>query len=550
MDFIKNNKNLIILLLITSICLYFSIGHVANIFLDVGREIYYPKEILAGKILYKDLFCIYGPLSYQINATAYKIFGENLNSLYIMGSISTLSIITFIYLISKKFLSEKISFIITLFVIFTGCLATRIFNFTLPYSYAVIYGLVSFLISIYFLISFTEDKKEWKLLVSSVFCGLSIVNKYDFLPYIIPVLYVIFKTKNIKLIIKSLTLGFLAIFTPFLVLFLQGLQFQNLIDSINVIKDFTNTESLQNFYKTQGVYYNQRLWSDWFFRIIGNLFYLAIIYFSFWFLDKKNWVMKIVGGGLFLLAFYLVFLHATVADYLFLTFLTTLFLIFKFQKNTYAQNLFIISSILISLKSFWGLSHGNYGLYYVGVILISFFIFLTNNFDKKIVKTFSFFLLFMAISYANSNLTSLDFVKVKLITEKGVLYTHNNWGKLINELIIYLDKLKEENPKIGIFPEGLTINFLTSKQNQAEGFYNSLIPLYVESFGDEKLIEHFKKEKFDYIIFYNYLFGEYKTGAICNYYAKDFCSYVFSNYTLAEQLTGEGGNAFVVLKRK
>ncbi len=550
MEFIKNNKNLIILLIVTAICLYFSIGHVANIFIDVGREIYYPKEILDGKILYKDLFCIYGPLSYQINAIAYKIFGESLNTLYLMGSISTFLIVGFIYLIANKFLSKQPSFIITLFVILTGCLSTRIFNFTLPYSYAVVYGLVSFLISIYFLITYVEDKKDWKLLVASAFCGFAIVNKYDFLPYIIPVLFVIFKTKNLKLILKSLLFGFLSIFVPFLILFIQGLQIKNLIDAMTIIKDFANTETLKTFYVTQGVYYTKRLWGDWIFKIIINLIYLSIIFFGVWCFDKKNWFLKSFGIFLCLLVFYIMFPVLSIGDYLFLTFLTTICFLFGFKKNTLAQNLFIISSILISLKSFWGLSHGNYGLYYVGVILISFFIFLSNNFSDKINKTVSIFLLFMSIIYAHINLIWLNEEKTQIITDKGKLYTLKGWGEPTNELINYLNNLKEKNPKIVVFPEGLSINFLTSKENEIEGFYNSLIPLYVESFGDDKLIDYYKKDKPDYIIFSNFPSNDYGASEICNTYAFRFCSFVMSNYEPVERFVGIESEKYLVLKKK
>ena len=58
MEFIKKNKTLIILLILALFCLLLSTGTVANVYIDVGREIYYPKAILEGKILYLSLIHI------------------------------------------------------------------------------------------------------------------------------------------------------------------------------------------------------------------------------------------------------------------------------------------------------------------------------------------------------------------------------------------------------------------------------------------------------------------------------------------------------------
>ena len=72
--FIKENFYLFILWILCGICLYMSVGHYNNIMLDVGREVYYPEQILNGKILYKDLFVIYVPFAYLFNFILFKIF--------------------------------------------------------------------------------------------------------------------------------------------------------------------------------------------------------------------------------------------------------------------------------------------------------------------------------------------------------------------------------------------------------------------------------------------------------------------------------------------
>ncbi|MFQ8625165.1 MAG: hypothetical protein ACLSA2_01150 [Candidatus Gastranaerophilaceae bacterium] len=82
---LKDYKYLILLWILCLAGLVFFTGHYAGILIDFGREVYYPERILEGKILYKDLFNIYGPLSYQINALLYKIFGASFQHYTVQG---------------------------------------------------------------------------------------------------------------------------------------------------------------------------------------------------------------------------------------------------------------------------------------------------------------------------------------------------------------------------------------------------------------------------------------------------------------------------------
>ena len=81
-EILNENKYLLLLWVFCIAGLIIFCGHYSNILIDFGREVYYPEQILEGKVLYKDLFNIYGPLSYQINAVLYKIFGAKLSTLY------------------------------------------------------------------------------------------------------------------------------------------------------------------------------------------------------------------------------------------------------------------------------------------------------------------------------------------------------------------------------------------------------------------------------------------------------------------------------------
>jgi len=90
-DDLKYLISLWIILLLAIIATY---AHQGHLIIDCGREVYYPTQILLGKVLYKDILNIYGPFSYMFNALLFKIFGINLNVLYISGCVCTFSIST------------------------------------------------------------------------------------------------------------------------------------------------------------------------------------------------------------------------------------------------------------------------------------------------------------------------------------------------------------------------------------------------------------------------------------------------------------------------
>ena len=132
--------SVILLALIGIIIFWGTQGHVA---VDTGREFYIPEQILNGQALYKDIFNIYGALAYQINALLYHFFGTNTLTLHITGNIIGLSIIALIYLVSRQILDRFYSIIISIIAIIIGIFKIGIFNYTVPYSFAVTYGLLN-----------------------------------------------------------------------------------------------------------------------------------------------------------------------------------------------------------------------------------------------------------------------------------------------------------------------------------------------------------------------------------------------------------------------
>ena len=92
----------------------------------------------------------------------------------------------------------------------------------------------------------------------------------------------------------------------------------------------------------------------------------------------------------------------------------------------------------------------------------------------------------------------------------------------------------------------MMINFLTDRNG--DDYYNSLIPLYVETFGEDKIIEHFKSDMPEYIVLNNQSMRDYYFQYICNDYALDFCGFINQNYTLEKVIDNEF--RYMIFKRK
>ena len=497
-EILKENKYLIALCALCIAGLALFLGHYSEFLIDVGREIYYPERILQGDILYKDLFDIYGPLAYQFNAILYKLFGAKLSTLYGAGVVCSLLVVSGIYKLSSKYFSKFLSFALGIFTIAVGVTTTSIFNFHFPYSWVILYGLVAFIYSLYFI----QDKN--KLWLSALLAGICITCKYDFALYGFVILYLIIKNRDWK--------AFLCLITPpilsFGALFIQGLRFSDLMNSLNIVKNMAKSKTLIYFYQNSGIYFHPKaLLTDFI------LFLKCAIPFGGILLgvEKNNKTITIIS---FILA--VLFFNASS----FFGFLPIALFIAIWFKNI---NLLTVSTLLVCAKVFWVLLLGSYGTYYVSILLIAVLSMIPRKFDK----TVSIYLILLRIFVCFSNCT-------KHFTQPPY------------KIVEYVMANTQPTDKVVIFPEGMIINFLSGRES--DGFYNSLLPLYVETFGEDNIIEHFHENKPEMIILNNRSMKDYYFEYICNDYAREFCEFVVENYKLQDVI--DNGYKYTIFKKR
>lgn len=563
-------RYLIFLWVILGLAIIPTYAHYGNLIVDSGREAYIPTQVLLGKVLYKDIFNIYGPFSYMFNAVLFKIFGINLNVLYMAGIFCLFCTGSLIYLIAKRFLPAFLSFSCAVYTVLIGALTINLFNFVFPYSYGMLYGVVSFLASVFFLLKYTDSANTKFLYLSSFFAGLCIASKYEFLPYLIVLLYAVIKVKPLKLKEYYYTV-FLTLFIPvfcFGILFLQGLGIKKLALAVLLLFKMSQATTLKYFYHSQGVYFDKRTPL----LLLSNFFKTAVPFLLFIFALKP--AKKIISFVLIPVSIFLMMLWVSPLTFSFFPFLIFAIVAFRFKKLKDNTPLLILalSSILFSLKVFWGMATLNYGIFFAGFSLVTLLALIADFLKEKDINFNAVGIYVLAVgillNYHNivgivpsfwpmkfnqfaekiilSNF-ALSEKKYLISEERGQIYTNKSPGVATKDLIDYIRSNTKTTDAIIILPEGAMVNFFTKRNG--DNYMLSLIPLYIETFGEDNIIKRFQKTKPEYVIFNSWVSVDYYYHQICADYALNLCGYVMTNYSQTKRIDKDGFT-YVIFKRK
>lgn len=500
--FRTKNWQIILFNIILVLCFILGYGRFGDVIVDTFREAYIPEQMLNGQILYKNIFNIYPPLAYMINALLFMIFGIKLKVLYFAGFMAAAGVINLTFKIASKFMAKTYSLGIVLFFIAAACLSPNVFNLFCPYSFGILYGILFILASLYCAL-------KSKYTAAYILYSLAICTKYEFI-FLFPALIWISGNDNR---IKNLLCFFFPIFIIFGILFLQGLNLNDISVSFQWITSMLSSKTLYWFYSVSGLVFRPQIIPIY---LINFAKYFIPLMFVYYF--RNIWVIL-------LLAIYLYFaVDPEILIYIFpLIFSLT---IIQYKKLSVKKRFIILSSLLLSAKLFFALTLKSYGVFFIPFALIPLFILIPKRFKKSLL----ILVITGALILGYKNLISLANKSIKVQTDRGVLYTSLYNGIGINVLINYIQNKTGRDDRILILPECLSVNFLTDRKSDNK-FY-SLIPLYVETFGEKLIIDRLKFTKPEYIVISNYDTSNYYYSYFGQDYAGDIFDFIIKNYTL------------------
>lgn len=560
-EFIKKEyKHLLILffILVASFALFWL--KQANILVDVGREFYLPSQMNKGLVLYKDILNVYSPLSYQLNAFLYKIFGESISNLYNFAILNTCVIIFGVYALAREFLDKNYSLLISVSMIALYVITAGSFNYCFPYTFSAPYAISSFLFSVLFLVKYVKNSDVKYFYLSAFFAGMSLDFKLEYVLYPFLILYVGLFFKPVKKIelLNSIICLMLVPLLSILTLFMQGAGFGDLINAFEIMQKMAKAPSTQFFYKNySGFLFNYG-------SILSNLLYLifAILMFLIISIREKashseNKLNKYFAGVASIIVIYVVFTYCYKNILFPLSVINLLLFLFCIKKLYENKPLFIMSlcAIVATFKSIFVFAVNTYGIFAAPFLFISclgMFLYLFDSDEKLniITKSIKFnlkfvFVIYLAmIFYTNYNLNAH---KIVLETPKGNVAANRHIVDLHTKVIDFVINNTKPTDRVVILPETPFINFVTGRPTHS--FYMCLIPVYVDVFGEQKIISDFKKDMPEYFVLNNRDCLEYGAQYFGLDFAKDIKAFIESNYDFVKQIQA-GNNVMLIYERK
>lgn len=151
-----------------------------NPIVDCGREMYLPWQIAEGKMLYRDLFFMYGPLVPYWHALLFKVLGVHLNVLYAVGLTLVALQAGLIFVIARRLLSTTFALLAPMLFMTQFAFRPTLGNLVFPYSFNAEYASVLNLIALWLVLRHSEQKLAGKPLVCAGLCvGLSLLAKQE-----------------------------------------------------------------------------------------------------------------------------------------------------------------------------------------------------------------------------------------------------------------------------------------------------------------------------------------------------------------------------------
>lgn len=571
MNFFKNISNLdlsndkksdivfvIVFSLIFVLMCIITWGRLGDPIVDCGREPYILKEILNGKLLIKDIFILYNPLAYQINAVFFKLFGAKLSVLFILGIISSYSILSIVYLIMRMLFKPYEAFAAVLVTMTIGVFNVSVSNYIFPYCYAMVYSFLGAIIAIFLGIKAIQKRNDKTfnslILLAFLSLGFSIANKFDYIFIAIPLIAIPLLLKKFKLKEYFYCLAILSVFLvlSYGILFLQGFSLENLSDYISFGKRFFHSDATIYFYK--------------FFFLFSPIKYISTCirgFLIFSLITVVNYILiknilkfssKIVKGLSFPLIVFLNFkiLYAFngeisyIFSWIVLFILLFLFLyIFSNLKNKefWNENINLMSifvlfcTVLSTVKTFFLTEICGSSSYIISLIIISLLIILLKFFpvlfqikDTKCwSQILSIFFIVLSFSFAILNLKKIYHNQTVFNYGNEKIYMSKSNAYIIGKSVEYLKKNTPLNATCLVMPEGVIINFLSNRKTMDK--YYHLLPNHIEALGEDNIVKDLKLTPPEYILINDRNTGDFGLKYICDDYAKKICKFVDSNYT-------------------
>lgn len=502
---------------------------------DYGREVYISQQVAQGKVLYKDIINIFGPLSYQFNAAVFIIFGQNLIMLEIITIINGFITVILFYKISRYLNPPGTSLVFSLFYLL---LYIGVGNFYVsPYSFAITYATTVIYASVLCLLSYCKTHKTWQLYLAYFFFGISVTLKYEHVLFMLVLLFITikFSRNSFKNWVYSV-FSFISVpIFSLAVLAIQGLGVADLVNHTYFLYRYATSQSLQTLYRNVASLTPQL--STLAYQTTMLLIFVIYIYSFLQVRAKlrnfKEQPCRIKIEGLLQLLIYtclviflgMLQLRLYRALFSFLPLFCIFLLISKKYQSYFSDKselnflLILGSAVTLSIKGVFYLPLFPYGIFLGPLLMLTALSFVDRWMQHKhpitslpsdsTKQTYYISLLVLSVStFLCVEYSLFSRSKSELVSAHGKIYVSRSTKASLGNALSYIHVSIPKEEQILVIPEGHIVNFL-SDHSTDNNLCFMFMPPYMEAYGEDNLIRQLSEKKIKHILLLDRRLNEY-----------------------------------------
>jgi hypothetical protein len=540
-----------------------------NLTIDCGREMYVPVALLRGKMLYRDVLYIYGPLSPYFNSMLFRVFGIHLTVLYWAGALSALFSGVFLYLTGME-LGSWPAGIGAASIVQIQAFESSYMCFPLPYSFASVYGCLTACLFLWLTVrSYKSPKLIW-IFGAGCAAAVALLLKPEFG-------FACYTTLGILIVARAARRGWISFAYDCLAI-LPGVTACLLVIGWMVSIAGVSFITQENIMSWPTSYFMRRFGARWLAitgctitpRIVGaaamwTLVLLAVAFVAnrilrrvksdlspffvwvplatvaaagiLWFLP---WRVSLVGGlRRILFPKQMVCLIAIAAAVLFARAWR------EHSKEIFPPVVLVLTfSSLLALRLLFGISPWGYSIYYDGPAILAFLLLASvvipragrsQVFVNRTQLLIAFSIVMVALLYA----TIIDYDlanRVPLVTEVGTIKVSKAMAESYGAAIDFMKGAKARGQAVLSIPEDTSLYFLSGMDCPLRmiAFTPGLVS--PGSMTDEQIAE-INAKQIRYLLWSNREFPEYGTPIFGTDYNQQLGDYLRSHYRPLRALT-------------
>lgn len=158
-------------------------GRGGDALVDAGREIYLPWQVAGGKVLYRDLAHLFGPVSVYWNALLFSLFGSSLAVLHGANAVLLALFSVLVFALAREWIGRSLALvpIILFYLLLAFSHVDRLgnFNYITPYSTELVQGIYLSVLSLFTAKLFAERGQPWLAGLLGVLAGVVFLLKSE-----------------------------------------------------------------------------------------------------------------------------------------------------------------------------------------------------------------------------------------------------------------------------------------------------------------------------------------------------------------------------------